>query len=141
MSCVCDCACVIVCVLVCGLCPLAQVTRQNPVEVLEQTDSRISLSVEQSAIFCSSSNIHKHKTCFKKTNKKTKPGNSVNEVFFKKKLPDICLQLELSLLKRTFFRRKACKETNSVTKFARNIAWCNVLYLLDIVCPKSAITD
>ena len=48
--------------LVCGLCPLAQVTRQNPVDGLEQADSKISLRVEHSAVFCSSSNKHKHIT-------------------------------------------------------------------------------
>ena len=65
MSCVCDCdcVCVLVCVLGCGLCPLAQVTRQNPVEGLAQADSKISLRVEHSAVFCSSSNGYEHKTC------------------------------------------------------------------------------
>lgn len=36
---------------------MAQVTRQNPVEGLEQADSKISLSVEHRAVFCSSSVI------------------------------------------------------------------------------------
>lgn len=61
MSCGWDCACVLLCVLVCGPCPLAQVTRQNPVDGLEQADSRISLSVEHNAVFCSSSKKHQHK--------------------------------------------------------------------------------
>ncbi len=63
MSCVCDCESVpvLVCVLACGLCPLAQVTRQNPVVGLEQADSKISLRVEHSAVFWSSSNRQKPK--------------------------------------------------------------------------------
>lgn len=45
--------------------------------------------------------------------------------------PDICLQLELSLLKRMFFKRKACEETQT------QYTVCNVLhkYCLSTLCP------
>lgn len=63
MSCVwdCDSGCDFVCTLACGLWPLAQVTKQNPVVGLAQADSNISLKVEHSSVFCSSSNRHNHR--------------------------------------------------------------------------------
>lgn len=42
-----------------------------------------------------------------------KENSKTNNIFLWK-LPDICLHVEFSLLKRMFFKRKACKETNSV---------------------------
>lgn len=83
MSCVCNCVCVweLVCVLVCGLCPLAQVTKQNPVEGLANADSRISLRVEHSAVFCSSSNrqaqnMNNLTSCYRWTNDTEAFGHS-----------------------------------------------------------------
>lgn len=55
VSCVCDCVCDFVCALACGFWPLAQATKQNPVVGLAQADSNISLRVEHSSVFCSSS--------------------------------------------------------------------------------------
>lgn len=73
LSCVCTCdsGSVEVSLLECGECPLAQVTMQNPVERLAQADSRISLSVEHRAVFCSSSNKYQGESY--ETNIVTKP--------------------------------------------------------------------
>lgn len=45
-------------------------------------------------------------------------------------LPDMCLQLELPLLKRMFFKRKACKETHiQQTNFQNDNPCGNILHL------------
>lgn len=46
-------------------------------------------------------------------------------------IPVICLQLGLSLLKRMFFKRKACKETQFQSlNLQENILWSDMLHLL-----------